>query len=1329
MMLVGFAPVKGEGGGGTAREPDFSKMNREQLVRWMSAQGEGGTAGGATCEDVGNLCNVGCSQCDDATVGCVVSTFPTPSISCTSNANCPSGMVCCSNCGGRCAIPCGGCFNSTDCNDGDACTVNTCLNDFTCDFSEMIPCTDMNPCTNEFCDTVQGCQYPLIPCDDMDGCTLDGCDQFTGMCVHTQNCCTSDNDCDDNDSCPNDTCDETTGFCVFNTPPCIGCENSDDCDDGSNCTTDTCVANACQNLLNCAPVDPACFSPACISDVCQIVPINCDDGDECTADSCMESVGCQHTPIENCGGPCMDDTDCDDGNECTDNTCFKGFCEYPPISAGACDDGDDCTENDLCVNGQCVGTPIDCDDMNACTTDSCVGGLCEHEFICGCSGGDCCTPSVGVGCTDAACCECVCALDPFCCSTQWDGLCVGEAIDDCPDACPCDCGDPSRGDCCSAHSNPHCDDEACCDCVCAIDSFCCETVWDSLCAEEAACECATECGNQCDPSSVACCEDSDCDDGNVCTIDSCQTFVVGGLLHGCVNEPIDGGGAGDIFDCDGDLCTLGDMCSDGNCIPGAMSVVCDDMNPCTDDACNPMTGMCEYTNDDTNTCTDNNDCTTMDACVAGQCVGSVPPNCDDGIACTVDSCAPMGGCMNTPNHAACNDNNACTTDICSPTAGCQNPCTDTVNPVPTCPPAMLTVECDEPVPPFNPTFLDNCDPMLLINAISTPAPGDCPQEGTISRSTSATDDCGNSATCSQVVMIVDTTPPMVSNCPTEVTYECDQPMPPFNPMFADNCDTGLMPTGDCVVYPGKCPQESDTLCTLGAQDDCGNLALCQTTFHKVDTTPPVVTCEPVVYVPCRSIAGIPVGEVFIPPATAVDNCDTYLQVTDDRPTSGNYPVSCDEPGTFITFTAVDDCGNIGTCVTEVRVVGGLCCPAVTDTDLKLMVLDLDLRQDTDGPVRTKARFDIWNMNEVRFSGTERCITCWDETLISHYLAPHMLIQNLQTDKGKARIQNEPSPLVCGPSSESPLLGVAIREYQFLGSPHIEMRSAVTMVGSGDQSARIRYDRVGIPPEATGGEGGRLSIDALVSSIEAVPAPPMLNDNQDHATTGGVAANRASTTFKGSLIIWPVIEVKWDAHGTLIQDTFIHILNDFPANVEVQFYMVNGDAPLAAVFDSETNQLIERAHPGWNWSDYKIMLTGDESTYWSVASGLPKGVSPIAVLDAGNPNGRPDPDPTNPGGRVIRGFLLGWALNSDGNEIRWNHLKGHAVSVRYDQGTAFDYNPWSFRVVSGVNHGAEPDPFRGNLNLDGLEYDLAPRTLLFDFYAAGSQAHSHPAVRP
>jgi len=225
------------------------------------------------------------------------------------------------------------------------------------------------------------------------------------------------------------------------------------------------------------------------------------------------------------------------------------------------------------------------------------------------------------------------------------------------------------------------------------------------------------------------------------------------------------------------------------------------------------------------------------------------------------------------------------------------------------------------------------------------------------------------------------------------------------------------------------------------------------------------------------------------------------------------------------------------------------------------------------------------------------------------------------------------------------------------------------------------------------------------------------------------ATRGGTSQKGSLVVFPKVELRWDAAtGNLIQDTFVDLTNDYPGLVLVLMYFVNGDPPAPAVYDGAT--LLEREHPGYNWVDNEITLTGNEPAFWSALTGLEKGVSPFTVLDppAGpfnpaDPNtwpGRPANDGS--GDRVLRGFVLAWAVNADGVEIRWNHLKGDALVLDYDDTLAWEYNAWAFQAVTCAAHG-EPTGSPGELLLDGIEYDACPSLLLLDFYASGSHALS------
>jgi len=216
-----------------------------------------------------------------------------------------------------------------------------------------------------------------------------------------------------------------------------------------------------------------------------------------------------------------------------------------------------------------------------------------------------------------------------------------------------------------------------------------------------------------------------------------------------------------------------------------------------------------------------------------------------------------------------------------------------------------------------------------------------------------------------------------------------------------------------------------------------------------------------------------------------------------------------------------------------------------------------------------------------------------------------------------------------------------------------------------------------------------------------------------------ADTRVSASKKGSLIYYSKVELKWNAAGALTQDTFLTIVNDYTQDVFVQWYFVNGDAPLAAVFNG--GLLVERSHRGWNWADCNTEVTHNESNYMSMARGTPLGCQPFTILDPGTPQGRPDPDGPA-GSRVLRGFAVAFAVDEDGNEISWNHLSGHADIVDYANRSAWEYNGFAFQCNASSTEG-NPCGSDNILDLNGSEYDSGFSALLFDFYAVGSQAFS------
>ncbi len=192
-----------------------------------------------------------------------------------------------------------------------------------------------------------------------------------------------------------------------------------------------------------------------------------------------------------------------------------------------CSDADCC--NLICASDSfCCTTAWDgiCASAAQAQCASCAGG----DPNCGTGSNDCCFPGVGPYCTDAACCNAVCAVDSFCCTTEWDAICAGEAGDLCANCAACGTGSQN---CCVANDGPYCSDIDCCTIVCALDSFCCDTSWDQACADLASVECVLcNFGLACGKSSNDCCaaattvgcSDSTCCEA-ICAADSfcCQT--------------------------------------------------------------------------------------------------------------------------------------------------------------------------------------------------------------------------------------------------------------------------------------------------------------------------------------------------------------------------------------------------------------------------------------------------------------------------------------------------------------------------------------------------------------------------------------------------------------------------------------------------------------------------------------------------------------------------------------------------------------------------------------------------------------------------------------
>lgn len=148
------------------------------------------------------------------------------------------------------------------------------------------------------------------------------------------------------------------------------------------------------------------------------------------------------------------------------------------------------------------------------------------------------------------------------------------------------------------------------------------------------------------------CVPVDCDDGNVCTSDSCGAGI-------CKNS------ANTAACDDKNLCTFGDICNNAVCSPGLLTQ-CNDGDACTTDSCIDEKGCVYITNANGSICAAGDKCTAPSACTKGICTAGKSTNCDDGNSCTDDSCDGLNGCAHLNNDKnVCSDSNLCTDgDIC-----------------------------------------------------------------------------------------------------------------------------------------------------------------------------------------------------------------------------------------------------------------------------------------------------------------------------------------------------------------------------------------------------------------------------------------------------------------------------------------------------------------------------------------------------------------------------------------------------------------------------------------------------------------------------------------
>ncbi|HLP93482.1 MAG TPA: HYR domain-containing protein [Saprospiraceae bacterium] len=213
-----------------------------------------------------------------------------------------------------------------------------------------------------------------------------------------------------------------------------------------------------------------------------------------------------------------------------------------------------------------------------------------------------------------------------------------------------------------------------------------------------------------------------------------------------------------------------------------------------------------------------------------------------------------------------------------------------------------------------PQATDNCDATLTITSTANPGGFLAAQPAPHIITYTATDDQGNSATCTFSILVEDGTAPVLANCPSlpiiivlPVT-KCDTTLNWTPPTVSDNCGLpGVVLTSN--ITPPALFTTGDTIVVYTATDASGNTSTCSFFISVKDVVPPVIDC-PTAPIPVATPDPCGVTPVWNFPA-ATDNCtpEADLIITSAYEPGDTFPA-----GTTTFIVRVEDAsGNFAEC--------------------------------------------------------------------------------------------------------------------------------------------------------------------------------------------------------------------------------------------------------------------------------------------------------------------------------------------------------------------------------------------------------------------------------
>ncbi len=144
-------------------------------------------------------------------------------------------------------------------------------------------------------------------------------------------------------------------------------------------------------------------------------------------------------------------------------------------------------------------------------------------------------------------------------------------------------------------------------------------------------------------------------------------------------------------------------------------------------------------------------------------------------------------------------------------------------------PTDITVECDSVPAIVELTATDNCGFAKVVST-EVRTDGNCPNNYTLLRTWTATDECGNTTVHTQTVTVQDTTAPeFVGTLPAkEIFIKCEDLKDAEQLSAIDNCGEVTVTTNDQLI-PGECDTKYTIVRTWTATDSCNN----ETTFEQI----------------------------------------------------------------------------------------------------------------------------------------------------------------------------------------------------------------------------------------------------------------------------------------------------------------------------------------------------------------------------------------------------------------------------------------------------------------------------------------------------------------